>query len=200
MFDKYKRTDSARSKEGLGLGLYISRKIIEAHQGEIGVGGVPGQGATFFIRLPRIADAPKPASVAPVALAAGSRLRGLKVLLVDDEINAISALIMLLGDEGLDVAGVTSGEEALTRAASQRPEVAVLDVQMPGMSGLTLLERLREQHPRLPAVIMSGHMEHHAGIAEARRNGDVSYVGKPVDVDELLRTIDGMFLTRAASN
>ena len=76
--------------------------------------------------------------------------------------------------------------------------MAVLDVQMPGMSGLTLLGRLRERHPGLPAVIMSGHMEHHASIAEARRNGDVSYVGKPVNVDELLSTIDRLCLARSA--
>jgi two-component system response regulator RegA len=65
----------------------------------------------------------------------------------------------------------------------------VLDVEMPGMSGLMVLERLRQKDPGLPAVIMTGHMEDHAGIAEARAAGGVTYVGKPVDVDELLRAI-----------
>jgi len=87
------------------------------------------------------------------------------------------------------VASATSGERALTLADARWPDVVVLDVEMPGMSGLTLLERLRGKDPGLPAVIMSGHMEAHAGIAEARERGGVAYVGKPVDVDELMRTL-----------
>ena len=188
VFDKYKRAASARAKEGLGLGLYISRKIIEAHGGEIGVETAPGQGATFFIRLPRTAEVAKPATPRR-APPRGDELRGCKVLLVDDEVNAVSALAALLGDEGLDVASATSGERALTLADSRWPDVAVLDVQMPGMDGLMVLERLRQKDPGLPAVIMTGHMEIHAGIAEARARGGVTYVGKPVDVDELLRAI-----------
>jgi CheY-like chemotaxis protein/nitrogen-specific signal transduction histidine kinase len=198
VFDKYKRTASAGTKEGLGLGLYISRKIIEAHGGEIGVDGAPGQGATFFIRLPRTAAVPQratPQGVPP----RGDELRGCKVLLVDDEVNAVSALAALLGDEGLDVASATSGERALALADSRWPDVAVLDVQMPGMDGLTVLDRLRQRDPRLPAVIMTGHMEDHTGIAEARARGGVMYVGKPVDVDELLRAIGGVCVRPDAS-
>jgi len=63
-------------------------------------------------------------------------------------------------------------------------------VQMPGMSGLELLARLREMHPGLQAVIMSGYMAHHAGIAEVRETTGAAYVGKPVDVDELVRTLE----------
>jgi len=197
VFDKYKRAASARKQEGLGLGLYISRKIIEAHGGEIGVDSAPGQGATFFIRLPRITAAPAPVEANPAAASPGDKLRGLKVLLVDDEVNAVSALTALLGDEGLDVASATSGEQALTLVDASWPDVVVVDVEMPGMSGLTLLERLRARDPALPAVIMSGHMEAHAGIAEARGRGGVAYVSKPVDVDELLRTLGQ--LARSAS-
>lgn len=189
VFDKYKRASSARTTEGLGLGLYISRKIIEAHGGEIGVDSAPGQGASFFLRLPRIAAAPPRAGASPATPPPRDELRGLKVLLVDDEANAIAALVALLEDEGLDVSSATSGERALTLAAARRPDVAVIDVQMPGMSGLTLLSRLREHDPGLQAVIMSGHLADHAGIAEARASGGVAYVGKPVDLDELLRTL-----------
>jgi two-component system, NtrC family, nitrogen regulation response regulator GlnG len=72
-------------------------------------------------------------------------------------------------------------------------------MDQPGISGLTLLERLRERYPALPAVIMSGHMERHAGIADARQSIGAAYVGKPVDVDELLRTIDRLLETRLLS-
>ena len=73
VFDKYKRASSAGKTEGLGLGLYISRKIIEAHGGEIGVDSVPGQGARFFIRLPRIAAVEVPADSAPAGPVAARR-------------------------------------------------------------------------------------------------------------------------------
>ncbi|HET7505970.1 MAG TPA: ATP-binding protein, partial [Kofleriaceae bacterium] len=188
VFDKYRRASSAGHTEGLGLGLYISRKIVEAHGGEIGVDSTPGAGAKFFVRLPRIAAALQPAADEPSAVPAGD-LRGLRVLLVDDEVNAVSALSALLRDEGIEVASATSGERALVLAESAPPEVAIVDVQMPGMSGVALLERLRELQPGLPAILMSGHMADHAGIARAREQGGVAYVGKPVDLDELLSTL-----------
>jgi two-component system CheB/CheR fusion protein len=189
VFEKYKRTTSAKSKEGLGLGLYISRKIIEAHRGEIGVEDAPGGGAVFFVRLPRSSAEPRRGEAIPKPSPV-ERLRGLKVLLVDNEANAVSAPTMLLGEEGVEVVGATSGEAALALAATKRPDVAVIDVQMPGMTGLTLLGLLRERYPGLPAVITSGHMERHAGISAARASSGASYVGKPVDVDELLRALD----------
>ena len=89
------------------------------------------------------------------------------MLLVDDEVNAVSALAALLGDEGLDVASATSGERALTLADSRWPDVAVLDVQMPGMDGFTLSGRLQQEHalagPRimmLSSVDMRGQSPH----------------------------------------
>ncbi|HMK72110.1 MAG TPA: PAS domain S-box protein [Myxococcaceae bacterium] len=191
VFDKYRRGTSASRKEGLGLGLYISRRIVEAHGGRIGVESTPGRGARFYFQVP-LAKGQAAAASPPAAAGAPPtpRLQGLKVLLVDDEPNALAALTTLLREEGLVISGATSGEQALVMAGSDRPDVAVLDVQMPGMSGLALLERLREMHPGLQAVIMSGYMAHHAGIAEVRETTGAAYVGKPVDVDELMRTLD----------
>jgi PAS domain S-box-containing protein len=190
VFEKYKRTSSAKGKEGLGLGLYISRKIVEAHGGDIGVEAGPAGGAAFYFRLPLVAGLAEPRSTAKAPAEAPERgLRGLKVLLVDDEPNAVKALAMLLGDDGLEITAATSGEQALALAESRRPDVAVLDVQMPGMSGLVLLEHLRALHAGLPVVIMTGHLERDAGIVAARARGGVAYVGKPVDVEELTRTL-----------
>jgi PAS domain S-box-containing protein len=189
VFEKYRRSPGARGKEGLGLGLYISRKIVEHHGGRIGVENT-AEGATFFFEVPlargQTASALSPPTPAPKTAA---HLGGLKVLLVDDEPNAVSALKTLLTDEGIEVWGATSAEEALAVAEAKRPDVAVLDVQLPGMDGLALLQRLRERHPGLPAVIMSGYMAHHAGIAKARTSLGAAYIGKPVDPDELVRTL-----------
>ena len=199
VFDKYRRTERSRSREGLGLGLYISRKIVEAHGGRIGVESSPGRETRFFFSVPLTKEVETGSSPALEPVGQGdeaSRLRGLKVLLVDDEVNAISALTSLLRDEGLDAEGVTSGEEALARAEVRRPDVVVLDVEMPGMSGVAMLERLRGRFPGLPAIIMSGYTAADSGIADARASTGAAFIGKPVDFDELLGTLGRLFSSR----
>jgi PAS domain S-box-containing protein len=198
VFEKYRRTLGAQRKEGLGLGLYICRRIVEAHGGRIGVKSRPGHGASFYFTLPlapaHVVAARPLAADGPLDPAA---LAGLRVLLVDDEANAVTALTTLLGEEGLRISGATRGEEALALAASQPFDVAVLDVQMPGMSGLELLKRLRQEHPGLPAIIMTGYMAHHPDIVKLRSATGAAFVGKPVDPDELMRTLHALVPARA---
>ena len=200
VFDKYRRTSSAGNRDGLGLGLYISQKIVEAHDGRIGVESTPGKGSTFFFELPMAKGERKEASVAvalgPMLLDSHEHLRGAHVLIVDDEVNAVSALGELLRDEGIIVSLATSGSEALVKVDAKRPDAVVLDVEMPGMGGLLLLERIRERFPNTPAVIMTGYLSHHAGIAEARVSTGAAYISKPVNVDELIRTLGQIVVTR----
>lgn len=197
VFDKYRRTRAAGEREGLGLGLYISKKIIEAHGGRIGVERAAGVGSRFFFEIPVAGAVRGEAAVVvmlePIARELPPRLRGAHVLVVDDEAAAVSALGELLGDEGMVVTTATSGAEALAKIEAVRPDMVVLDVEMPGMGGLDLLRRLRERLPDLPAVFMTGYMAHHAGIAEVRAATGALYVSKPVDVDELIRTLGRLF-------
>jgi PAS domain S-box-containing protein len=201
VFDKYRRTLTTGKREGLGLGLYISQKIVEAHDGRIGVDSSPGKGSTFFFEIPMAKAERKEASVAltldPIVDDFHARLRGAHVLIVDDEAYAVSALGELLRDEGIVVSTATSGAQALERAEAQRPDAVVLDVEMPGMGGLLLLQRLRERLPNIPAVFMTGYMSHHAGIMEARATTGAAYISKPVDVDELIRTLGLIVVIRA---
>jgi CheY-like chemotaxis protein/anti-sigma regulatory factor (Ser/Thr protein kinase) len=194
VFEKYRRTPAGMKRDGLGLGLYISRKIVEAHSGRIGVEKNPGRGTRFYFKVPLVPQEPRKVPFT-ITLEPGAfedhraRLRGVHVLLVEDEANALSALTALLSEEGVAVTAAASGEEALRLAKSRLPDIAVVDVEMPGMSGLALLKQLRELKRDLPAVIMSGFMSHHAGIAQARETKGTNYIGKPVDVDELIRHI-----------
>jgi two-component system, NtrC family, sensor histidine kinase KinB len=193
VFDKYRRAHNAGTRDGLGLGLYISRKLVEAHGGRIGVDSNPGKGSTFFFQVPLAAHEPREATITmalePTVAGFGNRLHGVRVLLVDDEVNAVSALGELLRDEGLEVSTATNGAQALVLSGANRPDLVVLDVEMPHMSGISLLRLLRERFPDIPAIFMTGYLAHHEGVAEARKATGAAYIGKPVNVDELLRVL-----------
>jgi two-component system, NtrC family, nitrogen regulation response regulator GlnG len=84
--------------------------------------------------------------------------RSMKVLLVEDESLVRASLARRLARRGLEVEAVGGGEEALAAVARALPEVVLTDLSMPGMDGLTLVSRLKEAHPALPVIVMSGHV------------------------------------------
>jgi len=202
VFDKYRRAPSAGKRDGLGLGLYICQKIVEAHGGSIGVSSTPGRGSTFSFEVP-LANAqdvlPAPAGPEQTAHALPTLFRGARVLIVDDEANAVTALAELLRDEGLVVTAATGGQEALGALTAQSPDAVVLDFEMPHMSGAVLLQRIRARFPRVPAVFMTGYLARHEGIGEACAAAGAAYLPKPVDVAELLQTLGRIVPPRAGA-
>lgn len=113
---------------------------------------------------------------------------GLKVLLVDDEEDFVLTMAerMEMREVGSSVA--LDGEAALTMMEEDLPDVMVLDLKMPGMGGLEVLERVKKTHPEIPVIILTGH-----GSAreeeEARRLGAFDYLEKPIDINDLLDAI-----------
>ncbi|HSL63559.1 MAG TPA: response regulator transcription factor, partial [Gaiellaceae bacterium] len=115
----------------------------------------------------------------------------LRVVVCDDHALMRSALCLLLTpEEGLEVVGEAgSGLEVLPLVERTRPDVVVLDLNMPQLDGLTCLERLAEQHPQVRTVVLSG-SDDEASVDAALRRGAVSYVLKsvdPVDLPALVR-------------
>ncbi len=182
VFDKYHRTRSARQRaDGLGLGLYICRLVVEAHGGEIEVDSAPGRGSTFRFTLAGAAGAPAP----EVERAAAAR----RLLVVDDEPMGLAALADLLRDEGYLVETAASGQEALAKAGGFSPEALLVDVEMPDLSGPELLQQLRSGRPDLPAILMTGHSRHDDAVAALEGAPGVGFVGKPIDLGELLQLV-----------
>ena len=111
-----------------------------------------------------------------------------KVLLVDDETEFVSALAERLILRGMDAGTASSGEEALRLVEGDPPHVVVLDVMMPGLGGMEVLERIKGQHPEIQVVLLTG-MTCTIECDEARRLGAFDCLMKPLNIDELIKVI-----------
>jgi DNA-binding NtrC family response regulator len=109
-----------------------------------------------------------------------------KVLVVDDDPECTSALAALLESESFSVQGAIGGYQALEQIEKDQPDLLLTDVRMPGMDGYELLRRVRDRFPRIVVVLMSAE-----GNLPFRslREGAQAYVAKPLDIDEVVRTV-----------
>ena len=108
----------------------------------------------------------------------------MRVLLIDDEEELISAIAESLSFRGIDADWVTTGEEALNQLESKRYDLAVVDVRMPKISGLALRKVMKKKYPSMRFIFMTGHGsedDYKAGSAEA-----AYYLMKPVHIDTLI--------------
>jgi two-component system nitrogen regulation response regulator NtrX len=109
-------------------------------------------------------------------------------LIVEDQPEVTRLLAALLHQAGYDTAAATDGDDALAQAAERRPDVALLDLTLPGVDGISVLRALRDLHPGLPSIILTGHgSPDRAGAA--MRNGAFDFLTKPFHKAELLATI-----------
>ena len=111
-----------------------------------------------------------------------------KVLLVDDERDFLEVLTRRLSKREVNVVGVSSGEEALQYLQTKPIDVAVLDVRMPGMDGLTALRKIKKLDPLIEVIMLTGHASLEVAL-EGMRAGAFDYLMKPAEIDELLYKI-----------
>jgi CheY-like chemotaxis protein len=132
-----------RSQGGLGIGLTLVQRLVHMHGGAVqAASDGPGRGSEFTVRLPVLREKPE-AVVAPAAGAAkGERFR---ILVVDDNRDSATSLAMLLKISGHDVSLAHDGEAALEAAASSLPDVMLLDIGLPKLSGYEAARRIRAQ-------------------------------------------------------
>jgi signal transduction histidine kinase/ActR/RegA family two-component response regulator len=204
LFERFVQVDSgsARRYEGAGLGLAISRQIVQLMQGRIEAHSDPGVGSCFTVSLPLApghAPAP-PASPAPASAAPAARVASRRQILVaeDNAVNQIliKALLDRMG-HGSDLVG--DGAEAVRQAQAAHYDLVLMDVQMPAMDGLTATRAMRALPgwtARVPIVAMTAN-----AMADDRSAclaaGMDDYVSKPIDAQKLAQVIDQV--TRAAS-
>jgi PAS domain S-box-containing protein len=181
---------SVRSQDGLGIGLALVKGVVGLHQGSVTAESAgAGQGSRFMVRLPdsiRAQDA-QPTDVAAPAPPAPPRQR--RVLVADDNVDAAETLAEMLQLEGHEVHVASNGAQAIAMATALKPDVAVLDIGMPDLSGYEVAQRLRQtMAPGMTLIALTGW-----GQREDRRRaveaGFDHHVVKPADPAQLLRLI-----------
>jgi signal transduction histidine kinase len=193
IFEPFHQVDSAieRSRGGLGIGLTLARHIVEMHGGTISVHSAgPGRGSCFTVRL-RLSEDGVQAVVAEAALTAPSA-RACRALVVDDNHDSADTLAMLLQLLGHDVRCVYDPRQAADVAAAFAPDVAFLDLGMPGMSGHDVARALRGEAGAgivLVAVTGWGQPEERRRTREA---GFDHHLVKPVDLAVVSAICEGL--------
>ena len=191
LFTVFTQADGATTRKfgGSGLGLAISRQLARMMGGDIVVKSEEGRGSTFRLtfKAQEAAPATSPAPTAAKVEPAKRTLRGLRILLTDD--NAINRQVikLFLQPQGCDIAEATNGKEALDKIATGDFDVVLMDIHMPVMDGKEAVQRIRanDKWSSLPVIAltadaMSGDREKYLAL------GMTDYVSKPVDQRELI--------------
>jgi signal transduction histidine kinase/ActR/RegA family two-component response regulator len=188
MFSQVNRTMD-RSQGGLGIGLALVRKLVELHGGSVTAKSPgPGRGSTFTLRLPVAAPATKADETGDGAALAPPPLRK-RVLVVDDNEDAAEMLALMLKQAEYDTSQASDGPSALAAVESFIPDVVILDIGLPGMSGYDVARALRRQKGsglELIALTGWGSREDKQKAFEA---GFDVHLTKPVDANMLYRTL-----------
>jgi signal transduction histidine kinase/ActR/RegA family two-component response regulator len=191
LFSQAERTPD-RSQGGLGLGLALVKSLVELHGGMVTASSEGrNMGTEFTVRLPRLQASNAAAGAAlPPPAAAAEGAQGLKLMLVDDNEDAAMTLGLLLESCGHAVTVVHDPLEALVRAGDERFDAFLLDIGLPGMSGVELARRLRKLPGQGGAVLMaiSGYGQR-ADRIDAEDAGFDRYFVKPVDAEELMQAL-----------
>jgi len=207
LFQRFSQEDGSirRSHGGLGLGLSITKHLIELHGGEIHVDSAgPGQGATFTVHLPvaepgasRTIDASKGVQTGSAG-GDSQALNGLRLLLVEDDTDSSEVLTAILGDAGIVVTNACNAELALEVLCRQPIDVILSDVGLPGRDGYEFIRAVRS-NPTLaaiPAAALTAYA-HADDLRRALDAGFQTHLRKPFDQDELLAVIARLAKSRS---
>ncbi|MGZ5848261.1 MAG: ATP-binding protein [Ramlibacter sp.] len=181
------RSTLDRAQGGLGIGLYLVRSLVAMHGGTVTASSPgPGLGSVFTVRLPCLPAQPAASAAQDLPSGAPAAAGGLKILLVDDNVDAADTLALVLEMDGCHTRTVHDGPQALVAAREFAPDVVLLDIGLPGLNGYEVARRLR-QDPRFVETVLIAITGW--GAAEDRRRaqevGFDHHLTKPIDLEAL---------------
>jgi signal transduction histidine kinase/streptogramin lyase/ActR/RegA family two-component response regulator len=196
LFQRFEQADGARRHGGSGLGLAICRELVACMHGEISLDSEPGRGSTFFVNLPLrevAADTGDDRVSAGPAAAPAGWSRPLRILLVEDDPTVAEVIARLLELHGNSVKHAAQGLAALTEFDAARYDAALIDLDLPGVDGLSLARMLRAREAQLGAARMPliGVSARSAGNEESLclAAGMDAFLRKPVTGELLARAL-----------
>ena len=198
LFDMFTQVDTSleRSRDGLGIGLTLVRALVEMHGGAVEARSAGlGQGSEFVVRLPTVAEAPKPGP-RPTKGATARPVRR-RVLIVDDNQDGAESLAVLLQLGGHETHTAHDGQQAIEDAERLRPDIVLLDIGLPRLNGYEVCRRIREQpwgkELSMVAVTGWGQQEDRRRSQEA---GFDTHIVKPVEPEALMDLLASLPPTR----
>ncbi|GAA3690199.1 hypothetical protein GCM10022399_02360 [Terrabacter ginsenosidimutans] len=196
IFDSFQQGErSASSSEGTGLGLTLSRRIVELHGGRLWVTSRPGEGSTFGLSIPQPSAPPTPE--AGVWVDDEELVGGPTVVVIEDDPRSAELVGLHLRAAGLRAVGAPTGELGLDLVRTQSPFAVILDIHLPGMNGWEVLTALKSDPATaaVPVVVVSVEPERGRGFAL----GATEYLVKPVSGDHLLAAVTRLLSPTRAS-
>lgn len=198
VFERFRQEDGSTTRlhGGLGLGLAIVRHLVELHGGLIAAeNGTVRSGAVFTVRLPlptvEMNLTPADAAAAPEP-AVDSDLEDLRILVIEDELDALDLLAIDLREHGARVVGVPSATEALELIEKEHFDLLISDIGMADMDGYSMIKQIRQkektEEEHLPAIALTAYARAQDRL-RAISAGYNSHVAKPVDIRELVSVI-----------
>ncbi len=186
IFDSFQQGErSASSSEGTGLGLTLSRRIVELHGGRLWLTSVPGEGSTFGISIPQPSAGP-PADGRAWS-ADEESASGPTVVVIEDDPRSAELVELHLRAAGLRAVSASTGEQGLDLVRERDPFAVILDIHLPGMDGWEVLAALKSDPATaaVPVVVVSVEPERGRGFAL----GATEYLVKPVSGEHLLAAV-----------
>ncbi|WP_422081983.1 response regulator [Ulvibacterium sp.] len=209
VFDRFYQVDGpfTREKMGTGIGLALTKELVELHKGHISVASEEGKGTVFTVVLPITRERFKKAdiiledektqkvrdlhNVVPARAFAdseipGAKTKGLPILLIVEDNTDVRAYIRKQLQDTYEIEEANNGAEGFTLAQKKIPDIIISDVMMPGMSGMTLCEKLKqdEKTSHIPVILLTA-LASQASKLEGIETGADDYIVKPFDKEEL---------------